>query len=226
MKKLAKIFPFLLASIFYLSACIAQEISLREQADNYCQAYNPNRFSVEEKRSIETDGQSQSVIMRINKAAQALQVKKIIEKVYSSEYEYKFFEGFQIFISKKLGKQWSCPYFPVIFEVESLENGLKHQSGLKLLPLSIGKLQPFDAQDKTADRIIVSIDKDNNIFVGDDKLTSTDVEIISKGMDKRATDINTKIVINTDGEASAQMVLSVIMAAKKSGYKQISFIVQ
>ena len=223
MKKLAKIFPFFLISIFPLNACVAKEASLQDQADNYCQAYNPNTFSDEEKKSMETAGQSQTVIMRISKAAQSPLLKEIIEKVNNSEYEYKFFDGLQIYVSKELGRPWNCPYFSVVLEIDSSAN---NQGGLKLLPLSIGDLEPFDVENKKADRIIISIDKDNNVYIGDDKLVSTDVEIISKGMDSRATDINTKIVINTDSEASAQMVLSVIMAAKKSGLKQISFIVQ
>lgn len=226
MKRLAKLLSFLLLSFIFINACVAQESPLRQQADAYCQAYNSDTYTQSEKQSIESEGMSDSVSQRISKAAQAPLVKDIIEEVLNSEYEYKFFEGFQLAISKKLGKDWSCSYFPVKLDVDYSANDLKSQNGMKLLPLSIGDLKPYGAQDGKIDRVIISIDKDNNIYAGDYKLASTDVEIISKAMDKLATDINTEIVINTDGEASAQMVLSVIMAAKKSGYKQISFIVQ
>ncbi len=123
MKNIAQI-CFVLFNIFVVNMCLAQGVSFREQIDAYCQAYNSDTFSDEEKKSIENHGQSQTVIMRISKTAQAPLVKEIIKKVDGSEYEYKFFEGFQIFISKKLGEQWSCPYFPVLLEVESLTKDL------------------------------------------------------------------------------------------------------
>ncbi len=218
---------FVLINILVVNISFAQELSFREQVDVYCQAHNPDNLTADERKLAEKYELWQVIDMRVSKASQQPDLKDLLHKALAESSNMKeFFNRFHKDVTNKLGEWWLCPYMTYKFEKEVIVNEILYKKGIRTISLPMPSLEFFNADNAKAGQVIISIDKNNNVYIGDDKLVSTDVEIISKGMDSRATDINTKIVINTDGEASAQMVLNVIMAAKKSGFKQISFVVQ
>lgn len=218
---------FVLINILVVNTCFAQELSFREQIDAYCQAYNSDTLTADERKLAEKYELWQVIDMRVSNASQEPELKKILKNAASeAATTTDFFNKFHKSVTERIGEWWLCPYMTYKLEIESPVNEILYKKGIRGISLPMPNLEFINIDNAKAGQVVISIDKDNNVYVGDDKLASTGIENISKGMDSRANDINAKMVINTDSEASAQMVLSVIMAAKKSGYKQISFIVQ
>lgn len=225
MKNLLKIFPFLFISTLFINACAAQELSLREQADNYCNAHNSESLTTQEKKQATKHGLQQIIDMRVSKAAQQPEFNNMLKKVLSVSTDHTdFFHRLNKAVSDGVGEKWLCPYLTYTFESDSLASDLRNKTDAKLLPISIGSLEPYSKHE--ANELIISIDEENEIYADELKLASTDIENIINAIKKMGASKNTRIIINADAKSSWQIMLNVIFAIKEAGIDKVYFVTQ
>ena len=198
---------FILSTVFY-AACGVSDTSLKKQAYQYCDIYNPKNWdSSQYKDAWELQ---RAISKKIQSTIKSKQILHILD-VYASDHKIvDFHQYMETELSKLIGEKWDCPahkkFFTPSENVATTE--IKNSAESKA-----------STNAQNGEEVVIWIDKDGNYYINSSDKAIKDAKLLK---DELTSHQYGKMVIKADRRVQHQYVVSAIDVGKASGIADIS----
>lgn len=205
----------LLVALFAISMMSgANQESVEEAATQYCEIYNPSSWEGVSKSS-EVYEIYNYIVTKQQQAVTNSEFGLAIENADSSVFS-EFYYSARKNIEALLGETWDCDHFDQFY-----------MPSQTIVSLSLGGITKDRIDPNNPDTIVISINHQGDVLVGNAALASTSYDTITAAVESRIDNKeleDIKFVLYADSGADGSLVPKVLNSLTRLGVKSVSLI--
>lgn len=205
----------LIVALFSISMMAgANQQSVEEAASKYCEIYNPSSW-VDVSKPAETYETYNYIVTKQKQTVTNIEFGLAVENADSSGFS-EFYYSARKNIEVLLGETWDCDHFDQFY-----------MPSQTIVSLSLGGITKDRIDPNNPDTIVISINHQGDVLVGNAALASTSYDTITAAVESRIDNKeleDIKFVLYADSGADGSLVPKVLNSLTRLGVKSVSLI--